>query len=186
LIRPKDESNLTALGIAVFFGTLAGAAIVIPIGELKIPLGTSLGTLLAGVIVGWLRSVRPWFGRIPDAAILFMRSFGLMAFVAMIGLKAGPIFVSAVKEYGYQLFLGGIVVTLVPLITGLFVGRYVLRCNPALLVGGIAGAQTMIAGAGAAEERSGSPIATLGYSYTVAFGHILLTTWGTIIVWLMR
>jgi putative transport protein len=61
----------------------------------------------------------------------------------MIGLKAGPIFVGAVKEYGYILFLGGIVVTLVPLITGLFFGRYVLNLNPALLVGGIAGAQTM-------------------------------------------
>jgi putative transport protein len=32
---------------------------------------------------------------------------------------------------------------------------------------------------------SDSAIATLGYSYTVAFGHILLTTWDTIIVYLM-
>jgi len=160
--------------------------LIIPVGKMRIALGTSVGTLLAGVIVGWLRSTRPWFGRIPDAAILFMRSVGLAAFVAMIGLKAGPIFVNAVKEYGYILFLGGIVVTLVPLLTGLFVGRYVLKLNPALLVGGIAGAQTMIAGAAAAQEKSHSPVATLGYSYTVAFGHILLTTWGTIIVYLIH
>jgi len=165
---------------------LVGAALIIPVGKMRIALGTSVGTLLAGVIVGWLRSTRPWFGRIPDAAILFMRSVGLAAFVAMIGLKAGPIFVNAVKEYGYILFLGGIVVTLVPLITGLFVGRYVLKLNPALLVGGIAGAQTMIAGAAAAQEKSRSPVATLGYSYTVAFGHILLTTWGTIIVYMIH
>ena len=96
-------------------------------------MGTSVGTLLAGVIVGWMRSVRPWFGVIPDAAILFMRSIGLAAFVAMIGLKAGPIFVHAVREFGYILFLGGIVVTLTPLIAGLFFGRYVLKLNPALL-----------------------------------------------------
>jgi putative transport protein len=115
-----------------------------------------------------------------------MRSFGLTAFVAMIGLKAGPIFISAVREYGYKLFLGGIVVTLEPLISGLFFGRHVLRLNPALLVGGIAGAQTMIAGVAAAQEKSGSPMATLGYSYTVPFGHILLTTWGTIIIWLIH
>jgi len=114
-----------------------------------------------------------------------MKSIGLAAFVAMIGLKAGPIFVHAVKEYGVALLLGGIVVTLTPLITGLLFGRYVLHLNGALLVGGIAGAQTMIAGVAAVQEKSESPVSTLGYSYTVAFGHILLTTWGTIIVALM-
>src|SRR6185295_8484496 len=121
----------------------------------------------------------------PDAAILFMRSMGLAAFVAMIGLKAGPIFVSAVREHGHILFLGGIVVTLTPLIAGLIFGYYVLKLNPAILMGGLAGAQTMIAGVAAVQEKSDSPVATLGYSCTAAFGHILLTTWGTIIVHLM-
>ena len=186
IIRPTDESDLSVLGLAVFVGVLVGAIITIPIGNLKIALGTSIGTLLAGVLVGWARSVKPWFGEIPNAAILFMRSIGLTAFVAMVGLKAGPIFVSAVREQGYALFLGGILVTLVPLICGLFFGRYVLKVNPALLLGGLAGAQTMIAGAAAVQEKSDSPVATLGYSYTVAFGHIFLTTWGTIIVFLMK
>jgi putative transport protein len=185
MIHPTEDSDFTVLGIAIFIGVLVGAALTIPIGHLRIALGTSVGTLLAGVVVGWMRSVRPWFGIIPDAAILFMKSLGLAAFVAMIGLKAGPIFVQAVKEFGYILFLGGIIVTLTPLILGLFFGRYVLRLNPALLLGGIAGAQTMIAGVAAVQEKSESPIATLGYSYTVAFGHIFLTTWGTIIVSLM-
>lgn len=185
MINPTEETDFAVLGIAIFIGVLVGAVLTIPIGHLRIALGTSVGTLLAGVIVGWMRSVRPWFGRIPDSAILFMRSLGLAAFVAMIGLKAGPIFVTAVREYGYILFLGGMVVTLVPLITGLFFGRYVLKLNPALLVGGIAGAQTMIAGVAAVQEKSDSTVATLGYSYTVAFGHVLLTIWGTIIVSLM-
>jgi putative transport protein len=182
LIRPTEESDLLVLGMTIFVGVLLGAIIAIPIGGLRIVLGTSVGTLLVGVFVGWIHSVRPWFGRFPDAAVLFMRSLGLAAFVAMVGLKAGPIFIGAVREHGYVLFLGGIVVTLFPLITGLFFGHYVLKVNPALLMGGLAGAQTMIAGAAAVQEKADSPVATLGYSYTVAFGHILLTTWGTVIV----
>ena len=63
-------------------------------------------------------------------------------------------------------------------------GRYVLKLDP-LLLGGLAGAQTMTAALAAGQEKSGSPVAVLGYSGSVAFGHILLTTWGTIIVWLM-
>jgi putative transport protein len=93
--------------------------------------------------------------------------------------------VSAVQQSGYVLFLGGVVVTLVPLIAGIFLGRYVLGLNPVLLMGGIAGAQTMIAGVAAVQEKADSPVATLGYSYTAAIGHILLTTWGTLIVLLM-
>jgi putative transport protein len=185
VINPTEESDFVVLGIAIFLGVLIGGILTIPIGRMRIALGTSVGTLLAGVLVGWLRSVKPWFGRMPDAAISFMKSIGLAAFVAMVGLKAGPIFINAVKEYGYILFLGGIVVTLVPLIAGLFLGHYLLKLNPVLLLGGLAGAQTMIAGVAAVQEKSDSPVATLGYSYTVAFGHILLTTWGTIIVSLM-
>src|SRR5882724_3478716 len=185
VINPTEETDFVVLGIAVFLGVLIGASLTIPVGRLRIALGTSVGTLLAGVLVGWLRSVKPWFGRMPDAAISFMKSIGLAAFVAMVGLKAGPIFVSAVKEYGYILFLGGIVVTLVPLITGLFFGHYLLKLNPVLLLGGLAGAQTMIAGVAAVQEKSDSQVDTLGYSYTVAFGHIFLTTWGTIVVSLM-
>lgn len=114
-----------------------------------------------------------------------MRSFGLAAFVAMVGLKAGPISIQSVKESGYLLFAGGVVVTLIPLLSGILFGRYVLRLDSVLLLGGVAGAQTMIAGAAAVQEKSDSPIAPLGYSYTVAIGHILLTTWGSVIVLLL-
>ena len=184
-LSPVEDTDLTILGIAIPVGILVGAVIAVPIGNVKLTLGTSVGTLLVALLVGWMKSVRPWFGRIPDAAVLFMRSLGLAAFVAMIGLKAGPIFVSAVKEFGYVLFLGGMVVTLVPLITGIFFGRYILKLNPLLVLGGIAGAQTMIAGVAAMQEKADSQIATLGYSYTVAIGHILLTTWGALIVALL-
>jgi len=185
VVQPAQETDLAVLGTAVFLGILVGAVTTIPLGSLRITLGTSVGTLLAGLTVGWLRSVKPWFGGMPDAAIGFMKSIGLAAFVAMVGLKAGPLFMTAVRDYGLLLFFGGIVVTLTPLIAGLFLGRYILRVNPVLLLGGIAGAQTMIAGVAAVQEKADSSVATLGYSYTVAFGHILLTTWGTIIISLM-
>ena len=184
-LSPIEETDLTAMGIAISVGVLVGAVVTIPIGNFKLTLGTSVGTLLAGLLVGWMRSVRPWFGRMPNAAILFMRSLGLAAFVAMVGLKAGPIFIQTVREQGYALFLGGVVVTLVPLISGLLFGRYILKLNPVLLLGGIAGSQTMIAGVAAVQEKSDSAISTLGYSYTVAVAHILLTTWGSVIVALM-
>ena len=76
-------------------------------------------------------------------------------------------------------------VTLFAQIAGLYFGRYVLKLNPLLLLGGLSGAQTFTAGLATVQEKSGSPIAVLGYTGAVPIGHVLLTTWGTVIVLLM-
>jgi len=184
-VLPSDTTDFVALALGIVGGAIFGILFVIPLGALRIPLGTSVGTLLAGLLVGYAHSLRPTFARIPDGAISLMIALGLAAFVAMIGLGAGPHFIEALHDAGVGLFFGGIVVTSVPLVVGLYFGRYVLKLDPVLVLGGIAGALTMTAGMAGVQERSGSPVAVLGYSGTVAIGHILLTTWGTVIVHLM-
>jgi putative transport protein len=185
VVKPTDTTDFVALSLGIFTGALIGASIIIPLGAMHIAIGTSIGALLAGLLTGYLHSIRPLFGRIPGGAVAFMSAIGLAAFVAMVGLTAGPHFVDALRQAGVGLFFGGMVVTLTPLVSGLYFGCYVLRLNPLLVLGGLAGALTMTAGLAAVQERSGSPVAVLGYSGTVAIGHILLTTWGTVIVWLM-
>lgn len=185
IVRPSDTTDFVVMGLAICVGAAIGATIAVPVGGIHIALGTSVGALLAGVVVGYIRSVRPLFGRIPDGAVAFMQSFGLAAFVAMVGIGAGPEFFVAIKEAGWGLLVGGTVVTLVPQIAGLYFGRYVLKLNPLLLLGGLSGAQTFAGALAAVQEKSGSPVAVLGYSGAVAVAHILLTTWGTVIVLLM-
>jgi putative transport protein len=185
IVRPLDTTDFVAVGLAIFLGALVGATIFLPVGGTKIFLGTSVGTLLAGVVTGYIRSVRPLFGRVPDGAVAFMQSIGLSGFVAMVGLGAGPEFLPAVREAGVGLLIGGMFVTLVPQIAGLYFGRYVLKANPLLILGALAGAQTFTPGLAAVQEKSGSPIAVLGYTGAVPVGHVLLTTWGSVIVLLM-
>jgi len=184
-IRASDPTDFVTLGLAIFLGGLMGTLVAVDIGAAHVSLSVSVGTLVAGLFVGWLRSRRPVFAHIPDGAVALMTSLGLAAFVGMIGLHAGPVFVQAVQQAGIGLLAGGAVVTLVPQFVGLLVGRYVLRMNPLLLLGALAGAQTMTAALAALQDRSGSPIAVLGYTAAVPFGHILLTTGGTVVVWLM-
>ncbi|WP_018183394.1 aspartate-alanine antiporter [Kaistia granuli] len=184
-IAPTTATDFFVLGLAIFLGGLVGVLVTFPIGDIRVSLSTSVGTLIAGLVVGHLRTRFPLFGRIPDAAVSLMTALGLAAFVAMTGLHAGPVFASAIAEAGVGLLFGGMVVTLMPLIVGLYAGRYLLRMNPILLLGGLAGAQTMTAGMAAIQDRSGSPVAVLGYTPAVPIGHILLTTWGTVIVGIM-
>lgn len=182
IVSPSDATDFRVLGIAIVVGAAFGVIAGVDLGWMKLSLGSSVGVLLAGIVVGWLRARRPLFGRIPDAAISFMQSIGLAGFVAMVGLGAGPHFLPAIREAGLGLFLGGIVVTMVPLVAGLYFGRYVLKANPLLLLGGLAGAQTFTPGLAAVQEKSGSPIAVLGYSGSVAIAHVLLPIWGSVIV----
>ena len=182
IVRPTEKTDFVVLGLAIFLGGLAGVLISFPIGDMRISLSTSVGTLLAGLVVGHLRTRMPLFGRIPDGAVSLMTALGLAGFVGMTGLHAGPVFLSSVAEAGVSLFLGGIFVTLLPLIVGLYFGHYVLRMNSVLLLGALAGAQTMTAAMAAVQERSGSRVAVFGYTPAVPIGHILLTTWGAVIV----
>ncbi|MCA3362526.1 MAG: aspartate-alanine antiporter, partial [Roseomonas sp.] len=82
-IRQGDATDYVTLGLAIFLGGLIGAVAGFDIGGAHITLSTSVGTLMAGLFVGWLRSHRPQIARIPDAAISLMTSLGLAGFVGM-------------------------------------------------------------------------------------------------------
>ena len=182
IVAPSTSVDFVVLGLAIFLGGVAGVLVSFSVGTVKISLSTSVGTLLAGLLVGYLRTRYPLFGRIPDGAVALMTSLGLAAFVGLTGIHAGPIFLSALREAGIGLLFGGMVVTLLPQIIGLLVGHFALRMNPILLLGALTGSQTVTAGMAAVQERSGSPVAVLGYTPAYPVANILLTTWGTIMV----
>jgi len=180
-LRPSNATPLSTVGFGILFGALIGLPYVM-VGSIKLTLSVSVGALVAGLLFGWFRSVRPTFGNIPQPALQFMIDFGLAAFVGGAGLQAGPEFVRAVKEVGVALLLAGAVVTLLPQLATLFVGRYLLKMNPLLLLGGLAGAQTFTAALAAVQEKAGSKTPVLGYTVPYATSNILLTLCGTLIV----
>lgn len=185
IVHASDATDFVVVGFAIFLGALFGIVASVPIGGITVTIGTSIGALLAGLVVGHIRGRRPLFGRVPDAAVKLMQSFGLAAFVAMVGLGAGPHFMDALRQSGVGLFFGGLLVTMTPLLLGLWFGRKVLKIDPLLLLGAISGAQTFTAALAAVQEKSGSPVAVIGYTGAVAVAHLFLTTWGTVMVMVM-
>jgi putative transport protein len=178
---PTASTNLMLLGIGIVIGAFVGLPYLM-LGSLKLSLTTSVGVLLAGLFFGWFYSVKPAFGKIPDASVNLMTQLGLAGFVAVVGLHAGPIFIDAVRESGPRLLLGGVVVTSVPLLVAYGFGRHVLRMHPVLLIGAMAGGQTLTPALVAIQEKADSQTPVLGYTVPYALANILLTMWGTFMV----
>jgi putative transport protein len=182
--RPTDVADVAFIGGAITLGAFVGA-LVLKIHGVPLTLSTAGGALIAGLVFGWLRSVRPLFGRIPSPTVWFMNSVGLNIFIAVVGISAGPGFVNGLKTQGISLFLWGALATTVPLILGMFVGKYIFRFHDALLLGIVSGARTTTASLGLVCDRSHSQVPALGYTVTYAVGNTLLTIWGMVLIILL-
>ncbi len=179
--RPTSETDVVFVGLGIVIGGLLGL-LTLTIGRLPLSLTASGGALIMGLVFGWLRSVRPTFGRIPEAALWVFDSVGLAVFIGVVGLGAGPSFVSGLKQVGPSLLLTGVVVALLPHVVAVLFGRFVLRMNPVILLGACAGAGTVTAGLRAIQDEADSKLPVLGYTVPYAVGNILLTAWGPVIV----
>jgi putative transport protein len=179
--RATDIADVAFIGAGIAVGALIGA-LVWKVAGVPITLSTAGGALISGLICGWLRSVHPTFGRIPTSTVWFMNSVGLNIFIAVVGISAGPGFVNGLKSQGIGLFLWGALATTVPLVLGMFIGKYLFRFHDALLLGIVSGARTTTASLGLVCDRAESQIPALGYTVTYAVGNTFLTIWGMVLI----
>jgi len=179
--RPSSETDVVFVGLGILIGGLFGA-LTLRVGDLPLSLTASGGALIMGLVFGWLRSLRPTFGRIPEPALWVFDTVGLAVFIGCVGLAAGPSFAAGLRATGPSLVLMGLLVALVPHLIAVLFGHHVLKMNPVILLGACAGAGTVTAALRAIQDEAGSKLPVLGYTVPYAIGNILLTAWGPVIV----
>jgi putative transport protein len=183
--RGSSETDVVFLGLGILVGGLIGL-LSVTVATVPLSLTTSGGALIMGLVFGWLRSVRPTFGRIPEPALWVFDTIGLSVFIGVVGLSAGPTFVSGLRETGLSLLVVAFVVAALPHLCTVLFGRYVLHMNPVILLGASAGAGTATAALRAIQDQADSKLPVLGYTVPYAIGNILLTAWGPVIVILTK
>jgi putative transport protein len=182
--RPTAATNMVFVGTGIFLGGLVGLLSVV-IWGVPLTLTTSGGALVMGLVFGWLRASYPFFGRIPEAAIWIFDTLGLCMFIAIVGLTAGPSFISGLQKTGLTLVFVGLASALLPHTVAILFGRYVLKMPPLIVLGACAGAGTITAALRAIQDEAKSSIPALGYTVPYAVGNILLTAWGPVLVAMM-
>jgi putative transport protein len=180
-IRAIDRTDIAYLTSGLAVGLLVGL-LSLTIGAVPLTLGGGGGALVAGLVYGWLRSRRPTFGAFPPAAQQSLIDLGLGGFIAAIGLASGPAALAAIQAHGLLLLGVGVTVTLTPMVVGTLFAHRVLRMNPVIICGALAGAMTVDAAVAGSCEVAESQTPVLGVAVPYAIANVVLTVLGPIIV----
>jgi putative transport protein len=179
--RSSTATDMIWVGLFIVVFGLIGA-LTVKAGGVPITLSVSGGVLFGGLILGWARSVRPTFGRLPEPTQWFMNSVGLNVFIAIVGITSGPGFVEGLMANGLSLLLWGLFATSVPMLLAPFIGKYIFKFHPAINLGACGGGRTSTASVAMVGDVAKSSVPMLGYTVPYAVSNTLLTLWGLVIV----
>ncbi|MCC7284238.1 MAG: aspartate-alanine antiporter [Acetobacteraceae bacterium] len=179
--RPGSATDMIFVGLFIVLGGLIGIP-ALHFGALELSIGVAVGTLLGGLVGGWLRARSRRFGFVPSGALWFFDSVGLSAFIACVGISAGPSFVSGLVQSGPALVVVSILVVAASHGAAILVGSRIFGMNEGVLLGTCCGAGTSAPALAAVQEQANSRIPTIGYGLGYAIGNVLLALWGSVIV----
>jgi len=182
VIAVSEKTDFIYHGIGVAVGLLIGLAVV-HIGAIPLTLGAGGGALFSGLIFGWYRTRHMVMGNMPTAASGLLKDLGLAGFVAVVGLQSGQQAIHTIAHSGISIFFIGVVVTIIPLIITMLVGKYILRYdNTAIFAGALSGTRSANPAFGEILVKAGNSVPTVPFAITYALANVFLTLLGPLIV----
>ena len=128
-LKSTAEFSYISVGLGMTLGVLLGL-IGVPIpGIGSFALGLAGGPLVVSLILGRLGRTGSLSWRIPLAANLTLRNFGLTLFLAAVGLGAGSPFVTTVAETGLTFLAVGAAIVLAAVVGVLVLGHFVFKMS---------------------------------------------------------
>jgi putative transport protein len=176
--RPSTPTDLQTLSIGMILGLLIGA-IAFPIAGSKVGLGNAGGLLVSGIIVSSAVSRLRFFGNTPNAARNILEDLGLVVFIAIVGINSGAGLISQLTgTIALYIFIAGFLCTTIPPILVWAIGYHWMKINPAVLMGGVAGARSHSGPAREAAKEINSSVPWIGFPVAYAVSGVLLTVFG--------
>ena len=178
IARPSTSTDLLTLAAGMILGFLIGL-IQFPVFGSKVGLGNAGGLLLSGVIVSSLVSRLRYFGNTPNAARNILEDLGLVVFVAIVGINAGnSLLAQLTGAIALKIFIVGFIACSVPPFIVWAIGYHVFNINPAVLMGGVAGARSHSGPCREAAVEINSTVPWIGFPVAYAVSGVLLTVFG--------
>ena len=152
--------------ITVFLGIIIGS---IEIGFFS--LGSSGGTLVAGLIVGHFGRFGKLDMKVSKETLKFFQELGLALFLVGAGIPGGIKFLAAFR---WIYILYGIIMATLPMILGFVLGKYVFKLSIFNNLGSITGGMTSTPALGALISTAGTDDVASAYAATYPFALALI------------
>ncbi|RPH74043.1 MAG: transporter, partial [Candidatus Rokuibacteriota bacterium] len=176
--RPSTATDLLTLSVGMIVGLLIGG-INVPVAGFSVGLGNAGGLLLSGILVSSVVSRLRFFGSTPNAARNILEDLGLVTFVGIVGINAGASLLAQLTgAVALKIFLVGFAASTIPPFVTWALGYHVFKINPAVLMGGVAGARSHSGPAREAAKEIGSSVPWVGFPVGYAVSGVLLTVFG--------
>ncbi len=178
IARPSTATDLLTLSAGMVLGFLIGL-IQFPAFGAKVGLGNAGGLLVSGVIVSSIVSRLRFFGNTPNAARNVLEDMGLIVFVGIVGVNAGSSLLAQLTGMlALKIFVAGFIACSIPPFIVWAIGYHIFKINPAVLMGGVAGARSHSGPCREAAVEIQSTVPWIGFPVGYAVSGILLTVFG--------
>lgn len=161
-----DGFGLAGFALAVIFGLMLGSVSIPLPGGAAFSLGNTGGPLVMCLIFGHFARIGK-FNITPKKEVLeIFRELGLVLFLIGAGVDGGAGFVQIIKEEGVMLFVYGAIMTIVPMVLGYIVARYILKLSLLNNLGSLTGGMTSTPALGTLIQVSGTADVASAYAAT--------------------
>ena len=176
IVQDQTDKKRVAIDDFGFFPFFLTVVLGLLIGCIQIPginfsLGSSGGTLVAGLIVGHFGHVGKIDLQVSKSTLKFFRELGLMLFLIGAGVPAGLRFLD---NFSPWYFLYGIVLTTLPMIVGFILGKYLFKLSIFNNLGSITGGMTSTPALGCLISTAGTDEVSSAYAATYPIALVLI------------
>jgi putative transport protein len=163
--KKLSDTDILPIAMGVVLGVILGKFTF---------LGLTGGVLVVALILSKLGKTGKILWTMSSSGNQLIRELGLTFFLAVVGTSAGATLVETFLEYGYQLFLVGALLTLIPMIAMTLCAKFIYKTNLLTLLGGLAGAMTSTPGLAAISPMTKSNAPQIAYATAYPIAMVLL------------
>ena len=173
-----DPMGLAPFALAICLGIILGKVSIPLPGGASFSLGNTGGALLMGLILGHFGHLGKISMELSADFLKSFREFGLIMFLIGAGVPGGNGFVEIIQEQGFILFVYGAIMTLVPMILGYLIARYVVKLCMLSNLGSLTGGMTSTPALGALINAAKTDDVAAAYAstYPVALVMVVLAS----------
>ncbi len=189
-----EDFGFMPFGLAVVAGLLLGSINIPLTGKGYngpcFSLGTTGGVLIMCLIFGHFGHFGKLSLEVPEKTLRVLREFGLALFLLGAGFEGGVALVQEIKAAGGAAivvwgFFGGALMTVVPMVVGYFLGRYVLKLPLLNNLGSITGGMTSTPALGTLISTAKTDDVASAYASTYPIALILVVLASQLMVTLL-